>query len=68
MKLAFAWLLEANSNEILKLVCRQGLQLIGAGVCVGLPAAWPLARAMASLLLNISPAEAVAFARRWRLA
>jgi len=47
----------ANRNDILKLVCRQGLQLIGAGVGAGLLAAWALARAMASLLLNVSPAD-----------
>jgi len=47
----------ASRSDILKLVCRQGLQLIGAGVCAGLLAAWALARAMASLLLNVSPAD-----------
>ena len=47
----------ASRNDILKLVYRQGLQLIGAGVGAGLLAAWALARAMASLLLNVSPAD-----------
>jgi putative ABC transport system permease protein len=52
----------ASRNDILKLVCRQGLELIGAGVCAGLLAACALARAMASLLLNVSPADPVTFA------
>ena len=47
----------ASRNDILKLVCRQGFELIGAGVCAGLIAAWALARAMASLLLNVNPAD-----------
>jgi predicted permease len=51
----------AGRNDILKLVCRQGLELIGAGVCAGLLAAWALARAVASLLLNVSPADPVTF-------
>ena len=51
----------ANRNDILKLVCRQGLQLIAAGVCAGLLAAWTLARAMASILLNVSPADPLTF-------
>jgi len=38
------------------------LQLIGAGVCAGLVAAWALARAIASLLLSVSPADPVTFA------
>jgi predicted permease len=52
----------ASRNDILKLVCKQGLQLIAAGVCAGLLGAWVLARAMASLLLNVSPADPVTFA------
>jgi predicted permease len=52
----------ASRNDILKLVYRQGLQLIGAGVCAGLIAAWALARAMASLLLDVSPADPGTFA------
>jgi predicted permease len=51
----------AGRNDILKLVCRQGLELIGAGVCAALLAAWALARAVASLLLNVSPADPVTF-------
>jgi len=51
----------AGRNDILKLVCRQGLELIGAGVCAGLLAAWALARAVVSLLLNVSPADPVTF-------
>ena len=51
----------AGRNDILKLVCRQGLELIGAGVCAGLLAAWALARAVASLLLNVRPADPVTF-------
>lgn len=52
----------ASRNDILKLIWKQGLSLIGAGVCAGLLAAWGLARAMASLLLNVSSADPVTFA------
>src|SRR5215472_12587973 len=52
----------ASRNDILKLVSRQGLALIGAGVCTGLLAAWALAHAMASLLLNVRSADPVTFA------
>jgi putative ABC transport system permease protein len=59
----------ANRNDILKLVCRQGLQLIGAGVGAGLLAAWALARAMASLLLTkCQPCRPGNIHRRCRLA
>lgn len=54
--------LGASRNDILKLVSRQGLALIGAGVSAGLLAAWALGHAMASLLLSVSSGDPVTFA------
>ena len=42
--------LGAEARDILKLVARQGLQLVIVGLGVGLLSAWALSRAMASLL------------------
>jgi putative ABC transport system permease protein len=53
--------LGAGSNDILKLVSRQGLRLVGVGVGVGLLAAWALTRSMASLLVGVSPNDPITF-------
>jgi predicted permease len=53
--------LGAGSNDILQLVSFQGLRLVGLGVALGLLAAWTLSRAMASLLVGVSPTDPVTF-------
>lgn len=53
--------LGAGSNDILKLVSRQGFRLVGVGVGVGLLGTWALTRAMASLLVGVSANDPITF-------
>ncbi len=53
--------LGAEARDILKLVARQGLRLVIAGLAVGLIAAWALTRAMASLLVGISATDPLTY-------
>lgn len=53
--------LGANRWNILVLVLRQGLLLITAGVVVGLAVAWALTRSMATILIGVSPTDALTF-------
>jgi predicted permease len=53
--------LGASSNEIRRLVLGQGMRLVLAGVLVGVLGAWALTRAMAHLLLGVSPNDPVTF-------
>lgn len=54
--------LGANRLSILRLVLRQGLALVIAGVVFGLLLSWALTRAMATLLIGVSPTDALTFA------
>jgi predicted permease len=54
--------LGAEARDILKLVARQGLQLVLVGLAVGLLAAWALTRTMASLLFGISATDPLTYA------
>ena len=49
--------LGARGVDVVGLVVRQGLMLVGAGVVVGLAAALALTRTMTSLLYGVSPAD-----------
>ncbi len=53
--------LGAEARDILKLVARQGLLLVVAGLAVGLMAAWALTRAMASLLIGVSATDPLTY-------
>jgi ABC-type antimicrobial peptide transport system permease subunit len=53
--------LGAEARDILKLVARQGLMLVAAGLAVGLIAAWALTRAMASLLIGVSASDPLTY-------
>jgi macrolide transport system ATP-binding/permease protein len=53
--------LGAGNSEILKLVSRQGLVLVGVGVGIGLFLAWGLTRAMANLLVGVSASDPFTF-------
>ena len=53
--------LGANRWNILRLVLRQGLLLVTAGVVVGLALAWALTRSMATMLIGVSPTDALTF-------
>jgi predicted permease len=49
--------LGADRHDILKLVLRQGITLVGAGVVVGLVLTFAAARGMSSLLVGVSPSD-----------
>jgi len=53
--------LGAARGDILKLISRQGLVLVGSGVLVGLLAALALTRAMSKLLMGVSPSDPVTY-------
>jgi predicted permease len=53
--------LGADRRNILVLVLRQGLTLVGAGVLSGLLLSWALTRSMATLLVGVSPTDALTF-------
>jgi ABC-type antimicrobial peptide transport system permease subunit len=54
--------LGARSSTVGRMVVVQGLRMSGAGVVLGLLAAWGLTRLMASLLYGVSPTDPVIFA------
>jgi putative ABC transport system permease protein len=53
--------LGADRGAILRLVLRQGLTLVIAGVVSGVVLAWALTRSMASILVGVSPTDALTF-------
>jgi putative ABC transport system permease protein len=54
--------LGASRHSILGMVVRQGLELTGAGIVIGLIGAVVLTRVMASLLFGVSATDLVTFA------
>jgi predicted permease len=54
--------LGARPGNIIRLVVRQGMELAGIGIVVGLAAAAALTRVMASLLFGVSATDAATFA------
>jgi ABC-type antimicrobial peptide transport system permease subunit len=54
--------LGARPGHIIGLVVRQGMQLVGIGIVVGLVGAAGLTRVMNSLLFGVSTADALTFA------
>ena len=53
--------LGAASGDVLRMVLRQGLLTIGAGIALGLCGAWILTRTMASLLYGVSATDPITF-------
>jgi ABC-type antimicrobial peptide transport system permease subunit len=53
--------LGAQRSRILRMVMRQGIELTGAGVVLGLIGAAALTRVMASLLFGVSTTDLVTF-------
>ena len=54
--------LGAQPGNIISLVVRQGMQLVGIGIVVGLVGAALLTRVMSSLLFGVSATDAFTFA------
>jgi predicted permease len=54
--------LGAESGEVLAMLLRGGLRLVGAGIAIGAVAALALSRTLASLLFGVSPADAWTYA------
>jgi putative ABC transport system permease protein len=53
--------LGAQPGNLLRTVLRQGLQLVGAGIALGIAGALAFTRTMASLLFEVSVADPVVF-------
>jgi putative ABC transport system permease protein len=53
--------LGADRRDILRLVLGQGLMLVIGGVFSGMLIAWALTRSMATLLIGVSPTDALTF-------
>jgi predicted permease len=53
--------LGANRGNILKMVLRQGVYLVGAGIVMGLIAALALTRLFGSFLVGVSPSDPLTF-------
>ena len=54
--------LGASANDIRSLIFTQGLRLVLGGVLVGLLGAWALTRAMAHMLVGVSPSDPLTYA------
>ena len=54
--------LGAGRHDVLHLVFGQGLRLVGAGLLIGVPAAWASARVLASSLFGVTPSSVHIFA------
>ena len=53
--------LGASRQDVLRLVFNQGLVLVGAGLILGVPAAWASGRLIASLLFGVTPSSVHVF-------
>jgi ABC-type antimicrobial peptide transport system permease subunit len=53
--------LGAGRRDILQLVLQQGLMLVIAGVLSGAVLAWALTRSMATILVGVSPTDALTY-------
>jgi ABC-type antimicrobial peptide transport system permease subunit len=53
--------LGAQGNDVMRLVVRQGMVLVGIGVALGVLFSWGVTRAFASLLFDVSTTDAVTF-------
>jgi putative ABC transport system permease protein len=54
--------LGAQTTDVLKLVVRDGLKLVGIGVAVGLVGAFILTRLMSTLLFGVTPTDTITYA------
>jgi putative ABC transport system permease protein len=51
----------AGRTDVLKLVVRQGMTLVGIGLAIGLLGAFALTRVLSSLLFEITPKDPITF-------
>jgi ABC-type antimicrobial peptide transport system permease subunit len=49
--------LGAKPRDVVRLLTRRGLRLVAAGLLIGLPAGYALARAAAAVLFGVTPAD-----------
>src|SRR5204863_1766408 len=54
--------LGANGPDVLRMVIRQGMTLVAAGLAIGLPCAFAATRLLRTLLFETAPHDAVSFA------
>ncbi|HEV2688209.1 MAG TPA: FtsX-like permease family protein, partial [Bryobacteraceae bacterium] len=54
--------LGAQSREVLGMVLRQGLTVVGIGIAIGLAGSWMLTRTLTSLLYGVRATDPVTFA------
>jgi predicted permease len=54
--------LGGTARDVLRLVLRQGIRMVGAGLFIGLLAAWGLSRLIARLLIDVSPNDPLTYA------
>jgi putative ABC transport system permease protein len=54
--------LGARSGDVLRMVLREGMTLVGIGLAIGLPIAFAATRLMSTLLFEVSPTDPVTFA------
>jgi putative ABC transport system permease protein len=54
--------LGANAGEVVRMVIRQGLTMVAAGLAIGLPCAFAATHLLRTLLFETAPHDAVAFA------
>ena len=54
--------LGGTARDVLRLVLQQGVRMVGAGLLVGLLAAWGLTRLMARFLFGVSPGDPLTYA------
>jgi predicted permease len=53
--------LGGTARDVLRLVLQQGVRMVGAGLVVGLVAAWGLTRLMARFLFGVSPSDPLTY-------
>jgi ABC-type antimicrobial peptide transport system permease subunit len=53
--------LGAKSADVARMVLRQGVAMVGAGVLIGMMGAWGLTRLLSSLLYGVTATDPVTF-------
>jgi putative ABC transport system permease protein len=53
--------LGAQRRDVIGLVLREGVKLVGIGIVIGLTGAWALTRALATLLYEVKPTDPLTF-------